>query len=93
MQTENASLQMMQDASRWPVWPLLPLRHRSRRAQDGSGFHEMGFLIEDGCTGKAAPKVYIGLIFFQSMGLKLSDLPVEEYPTLEALVADGWEVN
>lgn len=91
--TEADQLEMMKHADRWPAWPLLPLRHRTRQAADGSGGKEMGFVFEDGNTGKAKPRVYIGLIYFHSMGLKLEDLPFEDYATLEAVVTAGWEVD
>lgn len=86
-------LKMMRDPNRWPCWPLLPLHHRTRAAKDGSGGRELGFLVEAGMRGEAAPKVYIGLIQFGLMGQRLSELPTEEFPTLEALVDDGWEVD
>ena len=91
--TERDHLEMMQDANRWPAWPLLPLQHRSRKATDGSGGTELGFMLEDGYTGKAKPRVYIGLITFRSMGQKFEDLPVEDYASLEDVVMAGWEVD
>jgi hypothetical protein len=90
---EQDHLAMMRNANRWPVWPLLPLQHRSRKSADGSPFRETGFMFEDGNTGKAKPVVYIGVMYFHLMGLKLEDLPVEQYDSLEAVVAAGWEVN
>ena len=92
--TEADHLEMMRNARRWPVWPLLPLRHRSREAKDGSGGRELGFMIEgNGFSGCARPRVYIGLITFRLMGRKLEDLPVEDYASLEDVARAGWEVD
>lgn len=91
--TETDDLEMMRNANRWPCWPLLPLRHATRREPDGS-MHLLGFMCEEnGMTGQAAPRVYVGSIYFQSEGKKLEDLPVEDYPYLDAVVRAGWRVN
>lgn len=90
--TETAHLDMMRDANRWPCWPLLPMQHATRREPDGC-MNLLGFMCEDGFTGKAAPRVYVGSIYFRTEGRRLEDLPVEDYPDLQAVVNAGWKVN
>ena len=82
---------MMRHPERWPNF-LLPLKHRSRQEPDSS-MGLLGFMLEDIVTRQAAPKVYVGCIYFQTMGKRFEDLPMEEYADLEAVVAAGWEVN
>jgi hypothetical protein len=82
---------MMQHAERWPAL-VLPLKHRTRTEPDGR-FGLLGFMIEDPERRQARPRVYEGCMYFHQMGMKLEDLPVKDYPDLEAVVADGWEVN
>lgn len=89
--TEQDHLDMMRHPERWPQSLVLPLRHRTRTDGDGHGL--LGFMFEDYAKREAAPKVYVGLIFFRSMGLRLRDLPVEEFPSLEAVIAAGWRVD
>jgi hypothetical protein len=88
---EVKHLEMMRHPERWPL-PVLPLRHRSHTERDGQ-FGLLGFMFQDPQLGQADPKVYVGCIYFHQMGIKLEDLPVKEYPDLEAVVAAGWEVN
>ena len=81
--------EMIQRPNEWPRWPLLPLVHRKRKAR----LADCGFLLEE----DAPPyKVYIGYIFSLRsdvpLGEAVKDLLVEEYPTVEALIAD-WRVD
>lgn len=92
-ESEAAHLEMMRDANRWPVWPLLPVQHVSRKEPDGCGMNLLGFMCEAGMTGQAAPKVYVGSMYFRTEGKRLEELPVEDYPNLEAVIAAGWRVN
>ena len=90
--TESHHVAMMRDANRWPCWPLLPLQHATRREPDGC-MHLLGFMCESGMSGAAAPRVYVGSIYFRTEGKRLQDLPVEDYPDLDAVVRAGWRVN
>jgi hypothetical protein len=92
LHAETDHLEMMRRPERWPQVFILPLQHKTRREPDGS-MRLLGFMTLDVLTGQAVPKVYVGLIYYRSMGLKLEDMPVEEYADLDAVVAAGWEVN
>ena len=82
-------LEMMRHPERWPQ-VILPLKHRTRKEPDGN-LGLLGFLCEDPRKREAAPKVYVGCIYFELMGKKAEDLAVEEYADLSAVVAAGWE--
>jgi hypothetical protein len=82
---------MMRHPERWPSM-VLPLKHRSRQeANFPMGL--LGFMLEDQDKRQAAPKVYVGSIFYHYEGKRFEDLPIEQYATLDAVVAAGWEVN
>lgn len=90
IRTEKDHLDMMRHADRWPAWPFLPLKHRSRPCSLNTPLRETGFMFEaNDDSGEAAPKVYIGV-----MGItKPSEARFEMYDSLEAVVAAGWEVD
>lgn len=46
MITDQDDLKMMLNDSKWPMWPLLPLKHRTRRGEHN--FPDCGFLIAVG---------------------------------------------
>lgn len=85
---ESQHLDMMRHPERWPH-PLLPLKHRSRTEPD-CNMGLLGFMFEDTRKGEAAPRVYIGCMYFAA---RAAELPVEDYPDLESVVRAGWEVN
>jgi hypothetical protein len=89
--SESDHLEMMKHPERWPSM-VLPLKHRSRREATCS-MGLLGFMLEDQNKRQAAPKVYVGSIFFHYEGKRFEDLPTEEYASLDAVVAAGWEVN
>jgi len=86
---ESRHLDMMRHPERWPQSFLLPLQHRTRREPDGT-MGLLGFMVEDTEKRQAKPRVYIGLMY-EAVNLHL--LPFEDYPDLDAVVANGWEVN
>ena len=90
--SETKHLEMMRNPATWPLWPMLPLRHRNEPDPD-STLGLLGFMFEAMDKGQADPKVYVGCCHFRLMGKQLKDLPVREYADLEAVVAAGWEVN
>ena len=90
VKTETDHLEMMRHPERWRFL-ILPLKHRSRT--EPNGMRVVGFICMNEQMTQGEPKVYVGCIFFHSMGQKLEDLPVEEYPSLEAVVRAGWEVD
>lgn len=64
----------------WPIWPILPLK----RFRDGQAEH--GFFGGDvSPTGPAT--VWIGNMF------ELSSAEAREYPSLDAVLDDGWTVD
>ena len=87
--SEAIDLNLMQHPERWPGL-VLPVKHRTER--DGA-MPVCGFMFEDVKTQQAAPTIYIGLIYFQSMGIKFKDLPIRQFNSLEAVVAAGWMVD
>ena len=86
MYTVSDNIAMMKDPSRWPLYPFLPLKHRTRKAPDGV-FPLHGTMV------KFLPlRVYE--IGFHSMDseTKFEQLPRIEYPNIEVL-AEEWEVD
>jgi hypothetical protein len=83
-------LDMMHHPERWQTL-VLPLKHRSR--MDPCGLRLLGFMFEDELKPQAFPKVYVGSIFFRTLGQRIEDLPIEHYASLDAVVAAGWEVD
>lgn len=74
-------LAMMRDSSRWPYWPILPLK---RYGALGQADH--GFLWAEG-----------GLRIFAREALDdstaIDQLPYETFASLEAMLDAGWTVD
>ena len=79
---DKDDLAMMRDSNRWPLWPRLPVK---RPKGDGQ-MPELGVMLHD--RGKAAPRIYLASVYED-----LSKVAVKEYASLEAVVADGWQVD
>ena len=74
-------LEMMSSPNDWPRWPQLPLK----RWRDGE--MDCGVIVE--WASGVRPIIYLKNLF-QNFA---ADTPTVEYPSLEALVADGWVVD
>jgi hypothetical protein len=82
-------LAMMQNPRRWPNWPVLPLINKASRTSSNP-FGDEGLLIESG-EGKVLPIVYRTNLYLVKD--TLATCPRQEFPTLEAILAAGWEVD
>lgn len=77
-------LTMLQHPERWPRWPVLPLKRYHGKPDDP----ELGLII----AGGASPiRVYLGCIFLFSGPTHTSKYM--EYPSLAAVIGDGWWVD
>jgi hypothetical protein len=76
-------LDMLQHPERWPYCPILPVK----RGQEPN--QELGLVFA--CSGVAEPKVHLCNLFDspEAMG----NAQKVAYPTLELLLAAGWEVD
>ena len=80
------ALDFLKDPDRWPLWPLLPIK-RSRPKQGP----ECALMFASG-----KPEVIFGDLYAldsrpgESYSEKFAGLQRKEYPTFEAMVADGW---
>jgi hypothetical protein len=76
-------LDMIQHPERWPHDPILPVKRGTEPNQ------ELGLVFT--CSGVAEPTVHVCNLFDspEAMG----NAQKVAYPTLERLLADGWEVD
>lgn len=85
----EGDLAMVQDPNSWPRWPILPVK----RPVKGS-FPECGSLFADG-----KPAIYrIGLYQLgdkpgTTYAEKFAGVERLEFPSFEAMLAAGWEVD
>lgn len=83
-------LTMMRAPSRWPLWPILPLKNPKRRDKQGSPEH--GVLVE--VDDAVRPTVYLANAYALMAGdVRLSTAPKTKYASFNALLADGWLVD
>lgn len=73
---------MINTPDNWPCWPALPLK----RYPEG-GFMEAAVILEQPMN--LPIRVYLTNMF---MGVT-KETPYREYPTAQAVVADGWVVD
>lgn len=76
----------IEDRNKWPMWPILPMKHLDRTYNDDN---KHGIL-----TFNRLNRVYLLSIFdFKkdvSIGDTLKDTPYEEFESVEAMVREGW---
>jgi len=83
----NEDLRYLNDPGLWVMYPVLPVKKSSK---DG-GWPKMGIVVDGGGSvvyEKNMFELVTGPIMEQ-----LKDSTKHEYPTMEALVADGWVVD
>ena len=71
----------------WPLWPWLPMKRYSRNTIADSGLLHADDYDSTPC------KLYIMNVFMVRSRFPTKDMEVREYPSLDALLADGWEVD
>lgn len=77
----------------WPVWPYLPVK-KSGRVELGIDNKTIGILCcTDELVNKGQPTVYHVYLFDLPKKGALKDAPKTDYPTVEAMLADGWVVD
>jgi hypothetical protein len=88
---QKRDLDMLKHPERWPHWPFLPMC----KGKPGP-MATTGLVVDLECGvddhHAAQPTVYLANIFSLS-SVKLSKAEKIEYPTLEAMLADGWWVD
>lgn len=81
----DRDVEMMLNPLRWPRWPWLPVKRYL------GGRMECGLLYADDST-----EVILGNLYALEPGLKTlaeRGLASKKYESVDALVADGWEVD
>lgn len=74
--------EFIQHPGLWPMWPLLPLK---RTRNTSSGLPETGVIIEEETKFR---------VYHCSMFTTITpSTPHTDYPTVNALLADGWVVD
>lgn len=74
---------MIEREGDWPNWPVLPLKNTKRREPDVPSMPLLGVIV----AGKPT-RVLITNMFDMH-----GDVPVQEYPSIDAMLADGWIVD
>lgn len=84
-------LAMMQSPNDWPNWPVLPIKKWDKEK------HQMdcACIIDEGPLRQSVGiKVYLVSMYQLCEKSKpLMEHKSKEYPSLDALVADGWKVD
>jgi hypothetical protein len=75
-------LRMMRSPAKWPCWPRLPLK---RFVAGATTLPDTGFMV---AQQGIRTRVYHGIIFAPARPGDFKD-----YPSYEAIVADGWRVD
>lgn len=87
--------EMMRRPQLWPSKPILSIKRykdgQGHEAQEPSGLPELGTILEG-----HGSKVFLGSMACVEVALveqRLDDIGYTEYPSYEAIVADGWVVD
>ena len=78
---DERDIPTMSNQDMWPMWPRLPLKHRTEF--DDTGLAKLGLMCAPG-----KPVVYETLLWFEIT----DDTPRTEYASIEEL-ADDWGVD
>ncbi len=80
------------DPDSWTRWPILPMKRKIKGLECGVMFHSEAH--EYAIAGKGKFIVYIANLFMLPKDAEgWAQLVKHEYDTIEALLADGWEVD
>jgi len=82
--TEHDDLTMLKNPSLWPCWPRLPLK---RRSKNPAQLWDVGFVSD----GMGEARLFLANIY-DKIENPTTVLQIE-YPSPEALLADGWVVD
>lgn len=89
MDKKNDDKAMMQSPSKWPLWPVLPVKQRNGMKQPGLGvMHEGAFGVQ--------PTVYLIDLFGlskQPPGTSWDDIEHVDFLDFEAVIDAGWVVD
>lgn len=78
-------LDMMKDPRRWPAWPVLPVK------RDSNGNYQLGVII-----AAKGQLTWVYLCNYWGLVAKtesLKNAKILKYPSLDALLDDGWIVD
>lgn len=89
-QTEDVAF--LKDSSKWPSWPLCPVRKRGKATMP-----DVGVVVDDGHMST----VYLANIWeiaekagkSTTLSALLQNAPTEQYESTEALIHAGWYVD
>jgi hypothetical protein len=87
-----SDLEFIKDPERWPPWPFVPLVKRVGGRLPNAEDRTAGVLF----YGDPPPPYvvhYVLVALLPDTKAEFDALPKTEYPTAEALVADGWQVD
>jgi hypothetical protein len=76
---------MIQNPTLWPRWPFLPVKRWVG--------HDLQCGLIEACTGRLTWVRIANLWGLPKTRAEFDALPKHEYPTPEALIADGWVVD
>ncbi len=74
---------MMRNQSSWPAWPVLPVKK----------YNKPGEMPDVGTMFAGQTKVFKCNMFDLSGTEDLTKLDSFDYPSVEAIIADGWRVD
>jgi hypothetical protein len=78
-------MDMILDEDQWPRWPVLPLKNHKNKAY-GEAIPLVGVII----SGKPSRVILINMLDIRQM---TDQTPAMEYPSIAAMLADGWVVD
>lgn len=82
---------MIRDQDKWPCWPYLPVK-KAGKAHLGVEGKCLGLLLAtEELVNQGKPTVYYVSLY--DVPKDLASAPKKEYPTVEALLDDGWVVD
>lgn len=94
VETERRSIEFLKQPLDWPCWPACPVRRKKgdhSLPDTGVVFDDQTFAIKE-LRDAIKPTVYRVCIFSMTAA-DLDSCEKHEYESVEALVADGWEVD
>lgn len=80
-------LAMLKKPAQWPMWPMLPLKRRSKIIGE---LPDSGVLLDL----RNAIRVYLENIYsLKTSDKTIAETPFKEYTSFDELLDDGWEID
>lgn len=84
--TRPPETEMIMDEDKWPCWPFLPMKNHGKKDPQSPSFPLLGVII----SGRTNRVILANMCDVDKM---TDETPAMEYPSIAAMLADGWIVD